>query len=387
MNREILDNTLAAMYSNPKFASSYLFYGYLIAQCSIKIDTHMNSPAGVSYDLDHYNLYINPLYFDKYTLVERLCILKHEMLHILYKHVQRKKDRNHKTWNYATDCALNQDCDINHLPKGAILPELLSEKYGIDFPKRESAEVYYDILINIEPDDLPLMNSHDFWDKPGEEYIKKDVTSRMIKKAQEETIKKIGDSPVKCSDWLKLHQNVSQISWKKVIRNIVSNKKANKRRTIMKLNRRFPDREDLKGYVKDRTFELLVIVDVSASMSNKCISSTLSEVHNICKLTKSDVNLIQIDTIAYEPEKLSKNTKTITRKGNGGTYLTPALNKAKECRLDYQAIIILTDGGVLTKDIESFRKTNKKIIWLVSKDGKIHKNMNFGKMQAFKLNY
>lgn len=134
ISRGKLDDTLAAMFSNPDYSKTYLFYAHMIGQCSIIIDHDMPSPAGVAFMIDHYNLYINPDMFDTFTLVERLAILKHEMLHILYNHVVRKEDRVHLPWNYATDCAHNQHIDSNHLPKSAVTPETLGKMLDIDVP-------------------------------------------------------------------------------------------------------------------------------------------------------------------------------------------------------------------------------------------------------------
>jgi hypothetical protein len=125
-NRGKLDDTLAAMFSNPDYFEDYLFYAHMIGMCSIKINKKLDSCAGVQFDIDHYNLYINPFSkwveakdvkdnikiqmsnvdfkiedgkkmvrimkgFDDYIVTERLAILKHEMLHILYNHVSPEK--------------------------------------------------------------------------------------------------------------------------------------------------------------------------------------------------------------------------------------------------------------------------------------------------------
>lgn len=153
----------------------------------------------------------------------------------------------------------------------------------------------------------------------------------------------------------------------------------------MRKDRRFPNRDDLRGKTKDRMFNLLVVADVSGSMDDNAVIQTLGEVRHICEMTKTDVDLIQIDTQAYTPEKLTKKTKTFTRKGNGGTSLHPALEMAKEHKIDYQAVVVLTDGGLWDGDIDHFEALNKKVIWLVESGGRIMPAMNNGKMQAFQL--
>jgi predicted metal-dependent peptidase len=408
MKREVLDNTLAAMFSNLSFRQSYLFYAHIIGQCSIKLDESMKAPAGVCFVNDHYDLYINPLFFDEYKLEGRLAILKHEMLHILNDHIHRVEDRNFKTWNYSTDCAINQLIDRNHLPECGITPKTLSEELDIDIPVNLSSEQYYDLIVSNVKDEnkdssessessdssdssessesSESMDDHETWkESKGDKDLQKDLTKKMIEHAQTETIKYKGTVPNNISDWMEIHSSPSEVNWKKILRNIVGNKRVGSRPTIMKKNRRFPKRDDLRGKTKDRTFNLLVVADVSGSMSDKAVLSTLGEVRHICDITKTSVDLIQIDTEAYTPEKLEKSTKLIERKGNGGTRLSPALDKAKEFNIDYQAVVVLTDGGLWENDILQFKNLKKKVIWLIEPKGDTLPEMNSGLMKAIKL--
>lgn len=410
--RGALDDTLAAMFSNVKYRDSYLFYAHMIGLCSIKIRTDIPAPAGVSFNIDHYNLFINPDMFDVYTLPERLAILKHEMLHIVYDHVDPKGRSSEMMGfsiesNYATDCALNQHINKDHLPKDAIVPSTLSKMLdGIKVKENESAEFYWKLIKEHQkknpnssggkggkgdgsgepPPGSKPMDTHDTWqESTGDSDLLQDITKKMVERAQEETIKSRGDIPSQCSQWLEMFSRKSELNWKKVLRGIVGNKRIGTRSTIMRRDRRFPDRSDLRGKTKERKFNLLVVADVSGSMSNEDVISTLGEVRHICDVTKTDVDLIQIDTVAYAPEKLSKKTKTITRKGQGGTFISPALAKAKEHNLDFQAVVVLTDGGLSAADIEHFYKLNKRIIWLVCSTGSVMKEMQNGRMQAFQL--
>jgi predicted metal-dependent peptidase len=436
-NRGKLDDTLAACFSNIEYRKDYLFYAHMLGQCSIKIRSGFDAPAGVAFKIDHYNLYIDPndvwvpfdniellvprsevpleyfsivdgveMYrtmkgFDSFTLIERLSILKHEMLHILYGHVQRTEDRVHKDWNFATDCASNQQIEASHLPSCAILPESLSKKIGVKVPKNESSEFYYELIKDNKKEkekekekesgsgngqQYPGDPSHTTWQEcHGDEDLQKDLTKKMIDRAQNETIKSKGSVPNGISEWLSLHSRKSEVNWKRVLRGITGNKRVGKRSTIMRNDRRFPQRIDLRGKTKDRTFNLLTISDVSGSMSDKAVISTLGEVKHVCDMTKADVDLIQIDTQAYKPEKLSKSTKLVQRKGNGGTQLYPAVEMAKLHKIDYQAIVVLTDGGVGKSDVYQFQQLNIKVIWLIDSEGEVLDCMNQGKMKAFKL--
>ncbi len=416
-DRGKLDDTLAAMFSNIEYRNDYLFYAHMIGQCSIKIEPNLPSCAGVAFSIDHYNLYINPEKFDEFTLVERLAVLKHEMLHILYGHLERKDDRVHLPWNISTDCAMNQHINKDHLPKVGVTPETLGKKLNKTVPKNQSSEFYYDFLKeemenqkqkeeNQNKDNgdqqgdgghqgqgeqslqdmAQGMDSHETWQQSvGDGDLQQDMTKKMIERAQEDTIKNKGNVPSQCSDWLEMVTRKSELDWKKVLRGITGNKRVGKRSTIMRTDRRFPHREDLRGKTRDRIFNLLVIADVSGSMSDTAVLTTLAEVRHVCDLTRTDVDLIQIDTEAYQPEKLGKKTKLVERKGAGGTYLSPALEMARKHKIEFNAVIVLTDGGLYSNEIQEFEKLGKKVIWLIEPNGQIMDAMNSSRMKAFKL--
>lgn len=404
LSRTILDETIAAMFSNMEYKNNYLFYAHIIGQCSIKLTDQLLAPAGVSYNIDHYNLYINPEMFDKFLLTERLAILKHETLHILMGHLEMYKDEglriaeagNKELKNIAYDCAINQLIDSQHLPGTCITPKTLQERLKVKVKEKEISEYYYELLKKEAEAGNPafqsnegmpnLMDDHDEWENSkGDKELQQDLTKKMIEKAQSETIKSKGTVPHDCSDWLKLHTRKSEVNWKKVLRGIVGNKRVGRRSTIMKADRRFPKREDLRGKTKDRVFNLLVVADVSGSMSDNAVLQTLGEVRHICDVTKTDVDLIQIDTQAYPPEKLNKRTKLVERKGCGGTDLHPALTTAKEKNIDFQAVVVLTDGGLFDGDIDHFQALGKKVIWLIEPSGTVLEDMNTGRMKAYKL--
>jgi predicted metal-dependent peptidase len=393
--RGLLDVTLAAMFSNVLYRDDYLFYAHIIGQCSIKIDHQLDAPAGVAFIVDHYNLYVNPDFFDKLELKQRLAVLKHEALHIIFGHVKREtKLKNHKRWNWAADCAINQLINKDHLKETFITPESLDKFLQIKVPLKRSSEEYYNLLHMIKEDNKigfgkasnSGMDTHDKWGESiGDGDLQEDITKKMISKSEEETIKGNGTVPSECNKWLEMYTRKCEFNWKKILTGIVGNKKIGYRPTIMKNSRRFPNRPDLRGKIKNRIFNLLVISDVSGSMSDKNIIDTYGEIIHVCDVTKTSVDLIQVDSEAYAPEKLTKNIKLIKRKGVGGTTLFKGLEKAKECKIDYQAIVVLTDGELFGDDIDYFIETKKRVIWLIPNDGQILDKMNSGRMKAFKL--
>jgi predicted metal-dependent peptidase len=407
--RKLFEEAAVKMYYDTK---NYIFYAYMVGQCKVIFSKEIDT-AGVRFNNTHYELYINPDFFESLPINQRMGVLKHEMLHILNGHCidnLRIKTKNHQVANIAYDCANNQLIKKEDLPEGAIYPEFIEKLINKKVLKNQNAEYYFDLIkeemqcqgqgfdndsdsdsndSELNPNekiDAKVIDNHDIWRKSeGNQEVAKSVTAKMIENAQKGTLKNNGDLPSNIDKWIKIYKNNSQVNWKKLLRNIVSNKKIGKRPTIMKKNRRFPHRDDLYGSAKDVTFDLLVVVDVSGSMSDKAIANVISEVKNVCKLTGTEATLIQIDTEAKEPEKLTNKITKFHRKACGGTNLYPALDKAKEYKVNYDAIIVLTDGFIDYKDIEEFKETKKKVIWLIEPNGQILDEMNEGKMVAIRL--
>lgn len=398
-DRTKFEETMTAMMiqSSP-LSQTYLFYAAMILQCGLVFDTQMEAPASVHFDIDHYVLSINPTSFNEFTLEERCGVLTHEMSHILNGHLIRFEDReNFKKWNYATDCAINQF--ISHLPQGCITPTNLPVKSGVKVPVKVNSEQYYDI---IDDDQLPPDNGdgsgsgngngnplddHSGWNKSKgqNETLQKDIAKGMMDKAANETQKGRGNLPSAFSDWLEINTSSNQISWQRVLRNLTGNKRVNTRRTIMRSDRRFPKREDLKGRTKDRMFNLLLIGDESGSVSSSELIQGIAEVQNICKMTKTALDYIAIDTEAHAPVKVTATQRTFNRVASGGTNLHPALDMAAKHRIDFQAIVVITDGGLCSSDVAHFEACGKRVIWLITSDGQIMSEMSNGNMEAYKL--
>lgn len=391
------EEALASMISvKSSLSSTYLYYAHMVVQCTPVFSTQIET-AGVHFDLDHFVLTINPNFFNPLPLEQRCGILKHEMEHILFGHLARFRDMdNFKKWNYATDCALNQFIDRSHLPSGAIYPNNLPVRQGCKAKDKVNAEQYYDIIDDSQiPDDpngqcvtgAKPFDDHGQWQQsnvPSEE-LQKEITKSMAEKSANETIKARGNLPSSYEDWLSINSNKQQINWQNVLRNICGNKRTNSRRTIMRQDRRFPRREDLRGKTKDRTFNILLIGDESGSVSDTELTQGIGEVLNIANLTKSDLDYIAIDTQAHAPIKLKKTQRSFKRQACGGTNLHPAIDMANKHKVDYQAVVVITDGGLCSSDVEHFSKIGKRVIWLITSQGSKMSEMEHGLMSAYKL--
>jgi predicted metal-dependent peptidase len=93
----------------------------------------------------HWRLYYNDLWVARHTVEENAALLIHEVGHLLRDHEGRKKAagvRDHRRWNTAGDCEINDDLHAEGLPLPGEPP--LPSKYGLQ--SGETAEIYYKYL-------------------------------------------------------------------------------------------------------------------------------------------------------------------------------------------------------------------------------------------------
>lgn len=356
--REIYEDTVVNMLTD----SQAIFYAHIISACKISFDENFPAPAGIYFKGNQFYLTMNPESFGKYPLKERKAILVHEALHIVFNHIGRKKNRRHEAWNVSADISLNQF--VHDLPKEALLPE------HFNLEPKLAAENYY-ALLRKKMDDKEI-SFHSETDKDGKEkhYVtikdkngsntyeidphasadnSEDVPQEVIDAVREKIIERAtdrsrGSIPGDIQEEIeKMKSKV--VDWKKYIRNATSNTSINIQETIKRRNRRFMDRVEVKGFVKEPTSEGVVILDTSGSMDSKFISQTLGEINNLCSSTGAVVKLIQVDTSIKEVKDYDPK-KSFKIKGRGGTHLYPAIKYIKDKKLRADFIIVLTDGCI-----------------------------------------
>ena len=279
----------------------------------------------------------------------------------------------------------------SHLPAEGIFIDQFPSETG-KVPSNLTAEQYYELIDKDYDPDKPgsssgqCIDDHSKWDESqGDGDLSEDIAKGMADRAVSQTQKSRGNVPAELSEWLSLLSRKREITWQQLLRHITGNKRVGIRKTILRPDRRLPNAEWIKGRTKDRRYSVLIISDVSGSVSDTGLLSLWSEVRNICELTQSSIDLIQVDTQPSKPEKLTKNTKTIQRKACGGTYLSPALEMARKHKLDFQTVVVTTDGYLDESDVAAFDSLHIPVIWLIENDGHIMPSMNSSHMKAFQL--
>ena len=386
---EAFDLPFARLMSNRDYANMS-FYAFIIAKMAVSVTEDVPT-AGVGWFNNKYNLMINPTFFGSLEMDERIGVLIHEALHAMLKHNFRQGERDQKLFNIAADIALNQLINAPaKLPEGSMVPETFQFKTGL------TAEGYYELLKeeqeNQEQEKKESEDKGEEWGGPSdgkpdltgeeeltiddhgkwtnghevdeaEQELARSTMEGMIKDAME---KSRGNMPSNIAEMLDIWSRKARISWKKILKKIISSKKGSKICTIKKRDRRQPHRKELKG---KKTFydtpTVIVGVDVSGSMSDQEIFEGLSEIVEVCKVTHSNLKLVQIDTDIKGLEKFDEKQKSFTRKGCGGTYMGEMAKFLNESKTPHDVLIMISDMYIEDiKTDENWKDHKKPVIWL-----------------------
>src|SRR5580765_1870018 len=93
----------------------------------------------------HWRLYYNPGWLAHHSVEENATLLIHEVSHLLRDHDARRKAAgaaDHRRWNTAGDCEINDDLHAEGLPLPGDPP--LPATFG--FESGKNAEIYYNQL-------------------------------------------------------------------------------------------------------------------------------------------------------------------------------------------------------------------------------------------------
>src|SRR5262245_33305521 len=118
------------------------FFGHLLAGVMRSV-SEATPTAAVALGPNGVELRINPTFFLKTVTrkPERIGVVKHEALHLLFKHLFRFDERkDHRVFNLAADIVVNQFVKPWKLPDGAITLETFPD---LELPADQTADWYY----------------------------------------------------------------------------------------------------------------------------------------------------------------------------------------------------------------------------------------------------
>jgi predicted metal-dependent peptidase len=406
IHAEIAKYSKTLMFKEP-------FYGLFLISLNKKLNKSIQT-ACVCKENINTALMINPEFWSKQDENTKVAILKHELLHIAFHHLENLSSYGDKKMlNIAADLEINQF--IENEWKGKTWDGLEINKSPfkeLNLPKKAGTRVYYDLLqqeVKNNPDGdvanmLKALNgaddgkeitvtlgdgstmtvpcSHEMWKEfEGMSDADKKLLGKQIdhqlKEVAETINKSRGTIPAELSDYINgLFEIIEPvIDWKSYLRRF--NGMATKiytKKTRRKLNKRFAGNPALK--IKQRK-NTLVAIDTSGSVSNKDLEEFFNEIHHIYK-TGTEVDIIECDAAIQRVYKYDgKQKDKIEVKGRGGTDFEPVMVYLKEHKGKYQNIIYLTDGECTTPETPPARP----ILWVISENGSIGDHLPGAKVQ------
>lgn len=343
------------------------------------------------------------------TYDEQVCLFSHEIMHVAFDHIIRSKDRDHDTWNDATDSVINQ------MLKGAGLP---LPSGGIDIPEAmgQSAEDMYEYLLkqnknnsNRNGDNVTnntqtgnnigqngnksnSTGSHSMWEgaikrlensggdktdtegkdksKPTGGLLEKnfaklnnDLKNSMASSIMSDLKSHAKDSSLGSSNGRKfklgdIDDPRQKLSWKKILR-----------RELEKDRDEWSDRRaEEDNYYQSRieSVEVLdqaktqVMLDTSSSVSDYLLRNFLRQLKPLLKDSDLEVGCFDSEFYGFQKVKSKRDIDNFIFQGRGCTSFETAVkgfSKEKEINK-----IVFTDG----RDFMGLSdKEYKKIIWIV----------------------
>ena len=388
------------------------FFGHLLGSVIRRLDSQIPtaavtlSPAGVS-------LVVNPMFFmDELTCDERCAVIKHEILHLVLKHLFRfrDKDTDHHRLNIAADLVVNQMVHPWPLPSSAITlasfpdlqlrPNKSVEYYYRHLEKHATANPGFDQTLRVR-----LTESHSHhgrWAASGGEgfdnaesnhgspvslgsndapplseelaKILEQTFDRQLQRARSRlTNKQWGRVPGSLRSMLEQAHHIpeAQVDWKRVLRIFAS---AGYRTRIVATTRKRSKRFGTYPGVRiRRERRLAVVIDTSGSICDETLSVFFTEVNKIYK-TGADVMIIEADT-KVQRTYLYKGKAPEHTEGRGGTDFNPAFKWMRTERERFDGCIYLTDGYA---DAPTVRPPCR-LLWVVTENGKTGNHLPWGK--------
>ena len=387
INEEISRCIIKMLLKEPFYAH---FLSGIIREVTDKVPT-----AAVGFKSGKIALYVNENFFLKElrSMTERVAVIKHETLHIIFKHLFRMKtkDYDNKLFNIAADLVVNQLIAPWKLPDSAVTLETFPE---LKLPRDKSVEWYYENLKKTASKDKEYKkrlqaifdqdthSDHRMWGENENfsmEVVETEV-DRMIIQAKDRTpVKDHGTIPLGIQSLIKniIEKRNPQINWKRALKIFSStSRKTRVYHTLKRVSKRFGTRPGIK--IK-RFQKLAVAIDTSGSINIDDFNDFFGEIHSMWRFG-AEIDVLECDAEIQKKYSYRGRIPEFIH-GGGGTSFDPVFEHIKSNRFErYDGCIYLTDGYAPEPTI----KPPCKVFWCITKDGEIGPHLKFGRVVKMK---
>jgi predicted metal-dependent peptidase len=370
------------------------FYGHFFTGLVRKPNPRIPTLA-VSYDKGKniMILHINPIFWqeDLHSLNYKMGGLKHEILHLVFKHVLRIQDFQHKLiFNVAADLVVNQYILPEQLIEGAILLESFPE---LALPAHESLDHYYQVLMQLYQQFVDQPNSpeaqqhqswqvlkrlldqahryqqqHRLWESfEGLSNVERQIVDGLLNEHLKETIDRVrnknyGNMPKGLSEYLEQFERSLQpsVDWRRILRLFTySSARTRLRNTLRRPSKRYGTSPGIKIQRKQK---ILVAIDTSGSIGMEELKLFFAEMAHIWQ-QGAEICVVECDTEIHQTY-FYNGTPPETISGGGGTAFDAPIRYANETyRPD--AMVYFTDGYAAIPE----QKAVCPMLWLIAPQG------------------
>lgn len=349
----------------------------------------------------------------------RYGTIKHQILHIVLKHVLRVHEfGNKKLFGIASDLAVNQYIDNQQLVKSSIrlegFPEFkLDRGQGVDYYYNRLAEelnkmpptpmgggtgeegedegnegeggdnndendsqgsgtslntAQQNLKNLLESESNEALEQHKFWEEfqklsqSERKIVDAGINQSLLNSVQRLGEKMRGTLPAGLQQYIDmlLESLKPNVNWRKVLRLFAaSSSRTRIKNTIRRASKRYGTTPGIKIQRKQK---LLVAIDTSGSVSDDEVKEFFGEMYHIWK-QGAEVFVVECDADIHN-SYFYKGTPPNVISGRGGTDFNAPLTYANEVYMP-DAIVYFTDGYCSAPDVVC----RKPILWLISSNG------------------
>ena len=295
-------------------------------------------------------------------------LVGHEVLHVVYEHMDRRGNRDPQMWNIADDYAVNADLKRHGVGQFITsVPCLYEKKYD----GKPAEEIYDDLMQNVQKisiDDLIEQMLDDHMDSDGDsagdgdgpesegkgrpkmsdeerERARQEMKQAIISAAQSA---EAGQLPAGVERLIKQHTD-PVMPWRELIQtNLTSSIRTDY--SWMRPSRRGWHMDAIMpGMTPGEEIDVVVSLDMSGSISNKQAQAFLGEIGGMMdSFDGYKVHVFCFDTDTYNPQDFhSDNMDNISEyepQGGGGTDFDCIFDYLKKNAIDPKRLIVFTDG-------------------------------------------
>lgn len=317
---------------------------------------------------DGRHFYYNSKFINMLDTQQNIFLFCHELLHCAYDHMERGKGKHKTIANIAMDYVVNADCIKYNMGKKITQVPLLYDKKYEDW---SFEQVYEDLMKNaktIDMDDLmeALLDEHMDGDKDGNgegdgddkngkgrpkltpeerQQIRDEFKEAMLSAAQAAGA---GNTPGNLQRMIR-ELTSPKINWRELITQQIQSTIKNDYTWVVPNKKMFSSGFCLPSMKRDETIDVCVAIDTSGSISEKQLTTFVSEVYGIMgSYDDFNIKVWCFDTSIHNPQDydIGNGHELVNYKaaGFGGTDFDANWRWMKDEGVEPKLLIVFTDG-------------------------------------------